>query len=94
MAKKKPKDKELKLLTDKQEKELQEMVNGMLDIAANVVNEYDNLDLEDLEMLSGSMTQIHETSPFLNDIFKGKSWKRVITSMNNIPKKTEDDASE
>jgi hypothetical protein len=94
MAKKKLKNKELKLLTDKQEKELQEMVNGMLDIAANVVNEYEDLDLEDLEILSGSITQIHEDSPFLNEIFKGNSWKRVLTSMDNIPKKTKDDASE
>tara|TARA_Y100000310_G_C20033973_1_gene513046 strand:- start:54 stop:338 length:285 start_codon:yes stop_codon:yes gene_type:complete len=94
MAKKKSKNKELKLLTDKQEKELQEMVNGMLDIAANVVNEYEDLDLEDLEILSGSITQIHEDSPFLNEIFKGNSWKRVLTNMNNIPKKTKDDASE
>ena len=94
MAKKKSKNKELKLLTDKQEKELQEMVNGMLDIAANVVNEYEDLDLEDLEILSGSITQIHEDSPFLNEIFKGNSWKRVLTSMDNIPKKTKDDASE
>ena len=94
MAKKKSKNKELKLLTDKQEKELQDMVNGMLDIAANVVNEYEDLDLEDLEILSGSITQIHEDSPFLNEIFKGNSWKRVLTNMNNIPKKTKDDASE
>ena len=94
MAKKKSKNKELKLLTDKQEKELQEMVNGMLDIAANVVNEYEDLDLEDLEILSGSITQIHEDSPFLNEIFKGNSWKRVLTNMNNIPKKTKDDASD
>ena len=93
MAKKKSKNKELKLLTDKQEKELQEMVNGMLDIASNVVSEYEDLDLEDLEILSGSITQIHEDSPFLNEIFKGNSWKRVLTSMDNIPKKTKDNDS-
>ena len=92
MAKKK-KD-EFELLSEEQETQLQDMVNGMFDLAATLVDEYDDLDLSDLEVLSGSITQIHETSPFLNEIFEGDSWKRVITNMNNISKKTKDDASE
>ena len=92
MAKKK-KDK-FELLSEEQETQLQNMVDGMFDLAATLVDEYDDLDLSDLEALSGSITQIHETSPFLNDIFKGDSWKRVITNMENKSKKTEDDASE
>ena len=92
MAKKK-KDK-FELLSEEQETQLQNMVDGMFDLAATLVDEYDDLDLSDLEALSGSITQIHETSPFLNEIFKGDSWKRVITNMENKSKKTEDDASE
>ena len=92
MAKKK-KDK-FELLSEEQETQLQNMVNGMFDLAATLVDEYDDLDLSDLEALSGSITQIHETSPFLNEIFEGDSWKRVITNMENKPKKTNEDASE
>ena len=71
------------ILTKEQEKQLQDMVNGMLDVAADVVGEYDDLDLEDLHSLSGSITQISEHSPFLNEIFGGDSWKRVITNMDD-----------
>tara|TARA_Y100001963_G_C6594252_1_gene359436 strand:- start:176 stop:460 length:285 start_codon:yes stop_codon:yes gene_type:complete len=84
MAKKK---KEFKLLTDEQQKQLDDMVNGMLEIAADVVKEYDELDLTELQALSGSITQIHEDSPFLDGVFKGNSWKRVITNMNKSNKK-------
>ena len=83
MAKKK--QKELKLLTEKQEKELQDMVNGMLDLAANVVGEYEDLELDDLRALSGSVTQISEHSPFLNEIFQGDSWKKVMTNLPPLP---------
>ena len=77
MAKKKT-----ELLSEKQEKQLQDMVNNMLDIAADVVEDYNDLDLSELQSLSGSLTQIHEDSPFLNEIFEGESWKKVI---KNIP---------
>ena len=78
----KNKKEELKLLTPEQEKELQDMVNGMLDLAANVVGESEDLELDALRALSGSITQISEHSPFLDEIFKGESWKMVI---KNIP---------
>ena len=79
MAKKKKE--EFKLLTDEQEKQLQNMVNNMLEVAGDVVEEYDNLDLSEIQSLSGSLTQIHEDSPFLDGIFKGKSWKIVIKNL-------------
>ena len=90
---KKNKDK-FELLSEEQETQLQNMVNGMFDLAATLVDEYDDLDLSDLEALSGSITQIHESSPFLSEIFKGGSWKKVITNMENKSKKTNEDASE
>ena len=83
------------LLNEKQKKQLQDMVNNMLDIAANVVEEYKDLDISELQELSGSITQIHETSPFLNEIFEGDSWKRVITNLEKVTnKKDKKDASE
>ena len=83
-----------KLLTNEQEKQLQNMVNNMLDIAADVVEEYNDLDLSELTALSGSITQIHEDSPFLDGIFKGESWKRVVKNLPKEPKNPKDkDAS-
>ena len=97
MAKKK-KEEKIELLTKEQEKQLQSMVNGMLNVAADIVKEYDDLDLDDLKTLSGSVTQINQNSPFLDEIFKGNAWKRVIKNMEEKPinPDTEDteDASE
>ena len=90
----KDKKEEFKLLSEEQEKALQKMVNDMLDIAGDVVEEYDDLDLSEIQALSGSVTQIHEDSPFLNGIFKGESWKRVIKNIPKEPKNPKDkDAS-
>ena len=67
------------------------MVKDMLEIASNVVEEYDDLDLSELSELSSSITQIHEDSPFLDEIFKGDEWKKVIKNIPPIPKTPKDD---
>ena len=94
-------DKKRSLLTKEQENQLQKMVNDMLDLASNVIEEYDgdadDLDLDELSALSGSLTQIHEDSPFLDELLKGDSWKRVIKNIPTIPTTPKDgteDASE
>ena len=87
------------LLSKGQEKKLQSMVTDMLDIAASVVDEYEamdmdlDLDLSELAELSGSLgsiTQIHESSPFLDEIFKGDQWKKVIKNIPTMPKTNSD----
>jgi len=83
------KKKKIELLNKSQEKQLQSMINNMLDIASDVVQEYDDLDISELQELSGSITQINENSPFLDEILEGDSWKRVITNISNISKKSE-----
>ena len=93
------------ILTEKQEKELQNMANEMLSLADRLVQEFkEDIDLDnfkDLSELSSSLaeqvTQIHEDSPFLDELFKGDSWKRVIKNISPIPttpKKNKDDASD
>ena len=86
-------------LTTEQQKQLQKLVNDMLDVASNLVEEYkeidDSIDVDfsELEALSGSLTQIHEDSPFLDELLKGDSWKRVIKNIPttpNIPKEDND----
>ena len=85
------KKKKIDLMTKEQEKVLQDMVNNMLDIASNVVEEYENLDLSELSELSGSITQINESSPFLDEVFKGDTWKKVIKNIPPLPKTPKDD---
>ena len=82
--------KRINLITKDQEKQLQDMVNNMLEIASNVVEEYKNLYLSELSELSGSITQIHEDSPFLDEIFKGDAWKKVIKNIPPLPKLPDD----
>jgi len=79
------------LLTKAQEKKLDRMVKDMLEIASNVVEEYDGLDLSELSELSGSITQVNENSPFLDEIFKGDAWKKVIKNIPPIPKDPKED---
>tara|TARA_Y100001938_G_scaffold147392_1_gene228467 strand:+ start:170 stop:460 length:291 start_codon:yes stop_codon:yes gene_type:complete len=92
MSKKKNKN---PLLSEEQQKQLQDMVNGMLDVAANVMEEYEgdmeDIELDDLRSLSGSLTQIHEDSPFLDELLKGDSWKRVIKNIPITPKNSKED---
>ena len=84
------KKKKIDLMTKEQEKVLQDMVNNMLEIASNVVEEYENLDLSELSELSGSITQINESSPFLDEVFKGEQWKKVIKNIPSMPKTNPD----
>ena len=77
MAKNKKIDEFGGLLTEKQKTDLQNMIDGMLNTASELTKEYNDLDISELNALSGSITQISEDSPFLNNIFEGESWKKV-----------------
>ena len=88
------KNKKTELLTKKQEKKLQELTNELLNIASTVVEEYEDLDLSELSELSGSLetiTQISEDSPYLDEVFKGDAWKRVIKNIPPVPNIKEDE---
>jgi len=87
------KENKIELLTKKQEKKLQELTNELLNIASNVVEEYQSLDLSELSELSqslGNITQINEHSPFLDEVFKGDAWKKVIKNIPSMPKTNPD----
>jgi len=81
-------------ITKVQEKQLQKMAKDMLKIAADLTEEYSDLNLPELSKLSGSLTQIHEDSPFLDEIFKGDSWKKVIKNIPPLPKANKDDTED
>ncbi len=61
-------------LTKKQKKELQELADEMISLSAEVVEDYELNPSE----ISGSVVEINENSPFLDDEFKGDGWKKVI----------------
>ena len=98
--KKKVKDKTLEFdgLLDKTARDsLNNMVDEMLQLATNITEEYKSADLAgELTELSGSVVEISENSPFLNELFEGDSWKKVIsmgTAFNKMSG-SKDDASE
>ena len=77
--------------------ELQKICKEMIGIANDVKEEYGDLDIEALNEMSSSITQINENSPFLDEIFKGDSWKKVIKtnpSVNFKNKKQENEEKE
>ena len=59
---------------DTQEKELEKLKKEILDEAKKVVEDYSKNPSE----ISGSVIEINQNSPFLEENFKGDSWKKVI----------------
>ena len=86
MSKKKKEDnnKIPKFDTTEVENSLKRMVDDILKLATDVVTEYKGLDVSELSDLSGSAVQISENSPFLNEIFEGDSWKKIIKAGKKI----------
>ena len=61
-------------LTKKQKEELQKLIDEMIELSAELVEDYELNPSE----ISGSLVEINENSPFLDDGFKGDGWKKVI----------------
>ena len=61
-------------LTKKQKEELQKLADEIMNLSAEVVEDYKLTPSE----ISGSTVQINENSPFLDKEFKGEGWKKVI----------------
>ena len=74
-------------LTKKQKKELQRLTDELMNLSTEVVKDYE----ETPTKLSGSITQINENSPFLDERFKDKSWKKVIKNIPEVPENIEED---
>ena len=61
-------------LTKKQKEELQKLADEIMNLSAEVVEDYKLTPSE----ISGSTVQVNENSPFLDGEFKGEGWKKVI----------------
>ena len=61
-------------LTKKQKKELQKLTDELMNLSTGVVEDYELNPSE----ISGSVIEINENSPFLDEEFKGDGWKKVI----------------
>ena len=74
-------------LTKKQKEELQRLTDEIMNLSTEVVEDYEEMPTE----LSGSTTQINENSPFLDERFKDKSWKKIIKNIPEVPENIEKD---
>tara|TARA_Y100000310_G_C20541690_1_gene743604 strand:+ start:821 stop:1084 length:264 start_codon:yes stop_codon:yes gene_type:complete len=63
-------------LTKKQKEKLQKLTDEIMNLSADVVGDYEKNPSE----ISGSVVQVNENSPFLEEEWKGSSWKKVIRS--------------
>ena len=61
-------------MTEEEKKQLQEIIEEINKEAKNVVEDY----VSNPSEMSGSAFQIHETSPYLDEMFKEKAWKKII----------------
>ena len=75
------------VLKHDQNKELQRFIDEMINLSMEVVEDYEGTPSE----LSGSITQINENSPFLDERFEGESWKRIIKNIPSTPDNIEED---
>ena len=62
------------LLNKKQKEELQSLIDEISDLASDVKKDYEKNPSE----MSGSVVEIHENSPFMNENYKDNRWKYVI----------------
>jgi hypothetical protein len=62
------------ILTKEQKKELQKLADELINIADGVVTDYIDVPSE----ISGSVVNIHENSPFMNEMYSDTGWKHVI----------------
>jgi len=74
-------------LTKKQKKELQRLTDEIMNLSTEVVEDYELNPTE----ISGSTVQINENSPFLDTVFDGNKWKKVIKNIPEVPENIEED---
>ena len=73
-------------LTKKQKEELQILTDEIVNLSTEVVEDYEEIPSE----LSGSTIQINENSPFLDIVFDGNKWKKVIKNIPEVPENIEE----
>ncbi len=74
-------------LTKKQKEKLQRLTDEIMNLSTEVVEDYEEIPSE----LSGSVVQINENSPFLDIVFDGNKWKKVIKNIPEVPENIEED---
>ena len=74
-------------LTKKQKEELQRLTDEIMNLSTEVVEDYEEMPSE----LSGSVVQINENSPFLDTVFDGNKWKKVIKNIPEVLENIEED---
>ena len=67
-------------------KDLEKIVNDMLEVAKNIVEEYD-ISGDQISGSIGEIIQVHEDSPYLKEMFDSEQWKKVLNP--NLSEKPE-----
>ena len=57
-----------------EKKQLQKLIDEINNEAKNIVEDY----LKNPSEISGSVVQVNQNSPYLDEEFKGSGWKKVI----------------
>ena len=60
--------------TKKQQKELDKLMKEITDLSKEMVDDY----TENPSEMSSSVVQVNGESPYLDETFKGNSWKKII----------------
>ena len=90
MAKKKNKN-PLESLGKELKKDLEGLMNDILEIAQNVVEEYE-VDVAEISGSINEVIQIHEDSPYVNEMLNTEQWNKVLNpNLPNKPKIIEED---
>ena len=74
-------------MKNKHKKELERLAKEMSEEAKKVREDYKKNPSE----MSGSVVQIHEDSPFLDELLKGDSWKTIIKNIPTVPSTLEEE---
>ena len=61
-------------LTKEEQKELNKLIDEINEEAKNIVEDY----TKNPSQISGSVVQVNEHSPYLDETFKKDSWKKVV----------------
>tara|TARA_Y100001963_G_scaffold71297_1_gene99130 strand:+ start:329 stop:694 length:366 start_codon:yes stop_codon:yes gene_type:complete len=70
--------------------ELQVMLNDLIGMAQDVKEEFEeemsdtDINENDISSSIEEVIQVSENSPYLNEMFKGEDWKKVLTDFSNI----------
>ena len=72
-------------MNKKQKEELKKLISEITNEAKNVIKDYKDNPSE----MSGSIIEVHEDSPFVDENFKNNQWEYILRGIPKIEKKSD-----